>query len=250
MKVKIVSDQHLEFLASDGKYRKYFNAIHPATGAMADVCVVAGDFDVIAPRSRAFFQELCNREQQVLYVPGNHEYYGCTSMESVDDTLREFEQGLKNLIVLRTGLAYEFGGTRFLGDTMWAPKTPALITSAGLVNDTRLIPRLLGQIEERHHNFIEWLSGELRPEDIVVTHHLPSERSTPTVYLHSAAQPWFVASGVEALFETGPRAWIHGHTHERCDYVLNETRFVCNPVGYPAEAGKLPGRLEPFMFVL
>ena len=113
MKVKIVSDQHLEFLASDGKCRKYFNAIHPATGEMADVCVVAGDFDVIAPRSRAFFQELCHREQQVLYVPGNHDYYGCTSMESVDDTLREFEYGLTNLIVLRTGLAYEFGGTRF-----------------------------------------------------------------------------------------------------------------------------------------
>jgi len=250
MKVKIVSDQHLEFRASNGSYRKYFNAIHPTVGEMADVCVVAGDFDVIGPRSQAFFQELCNREQQVLYVPGNHEYYGCTSMESVDDTLREFEQGLTNLVVLRTGATFEFAGTRFLGDTMWVPKTPDLIMSAGLINDARLIPRLLGQIEERHHNFIGWLSGELRPEDIVVTHHLPSERSTPTAYRDSAAQPWFVAAGVEALYDRGPRAWIHGHTHERCDYVLNQTQVVCNPVGYPDEAGKLPGRLAPCVFTV
>jgi hypothetical protein len=121
---------------------------------------------------------------------------------------------------------------------------------AGLMNDTRLIPGLLGQIEERHKDFITWLSAELRPEDIVVTHHLPSERSTPAAYRDSSAQPWFVASGVEAFFDRGPRAWIHGHTHERCKYVLNESPVVCNPVGYPNEAGELLGRLVPCIFTL
>jgi hypothetical protein len=44
MKVKIVSDQHLESLVSNGKYRKYFNAIHPTTGEVAELCVAAGEF--------------------------------------------------------------------------------------------------------------------------------------------------------------------------------------------------------------
>ena len=26
--------------------------------------------------------------------------------------------------------------------------------------------------------------------------------------------------------------WIHGHTHDSFDYVLNGTRVVCNPRGY------------------
>jgi hypothetical protein len=32
----------------------------------------------------------------------------------------------------------------------------------------------------------------------------------------------------------GPSAvlWIHGHTHESFDYVVNGTRVVCNPRGY------------------
>lgn len=32
MKAKIVSDQHLEFRAAGGSYRKYFQAIHPLDG--------------------------------------------------------------------------------------------------------------------------------------------------------------------------------------------------------------------------
>jgi predicted phosphodiesterase len=26
--------------------------------------------------------------------------------------------------------------------------------------------------------------------------------------------------------------WIHGHTHDSCDYEMNGTRVVCNPRGY------------------
>jgi hypothetical protein len=27
--------------------------------------------------------------------------------------------------------------------------------------------------------------------------------------------------------------WVHGHTHSSFDYLLNGTRVVCNPRGYP-----------------
>ena len=26
--------------------------------------------------------------------------------------------------------------------------------------------------------------------------------------------------------------WVHGHTHERYDYMIGSTRVVCNPRGY------------------
>ena len=28
------------------------------------------------------------------------------------------------------------------------------------------------------------------------------------------------------------KLWTHGHTHERYDYMIGETRIVCNPRGY------------------
>ena len=31
----------------------------------------------------------------------------------------------------------------------------------------------------------------------------------------------------------GPRLWIHGHTHGSKDYMLGDTRVICNPGGYP-----------------
>ena len=26
--------------------------------------------------------------------------------------------------------------------------------------------------------------------------------------------------------------WIHGHTHDACDYMIGDTRVLCNPRGY------------------
>jgi hypothetical protein len=250
VKAKIVSDQHLEFRINGNSARKYFNAIHPPDGVKADVCIVAGDFAVMAIRVGWLFRELCERETQVLFVPGNHEYYQCKSMAAVDNALREIEQQWPNFKVLRTGEVFEFCGKRFLGDTMWVPKTADMILSAGRMNDSDLIPGLMGQIDERHQNFLSWLSDELRPGDIVVTHHLPSERSTPNEHRDASVQSWYVAAGAEALFAREPQAWIHGHTHGRCDYILNRTRILCNPVGYPIQIGRLPGRLSPFVFEL
>jgi len=39
-----------------------------------------------------------------------------------------------------------------------------------------------------------------------------------------------------------PKLWIHGHSHDRCDYTLGKTRVVANPLGYPNE----PRSLEAF----
>ena len=36
-----------------------------------------------------------------------------------------------------------------------------------------------------------------------------------------------------------PKLWIHGHSHDRCDYSLGKTRVVANPMGYPKEIRSL-----------
>jgi Icc-related predicted phosphoesterase len=54
-------------------------------------------------------------------------------------------------------------------------------------------------------------------------------------YANDPLNPAF-ASRLEDLIEKyQPALWIHGHTHEPCDYELFGTRVLCNPRGYPRE---------------
>ena len=42
------------------------------------------------------------------------------------------------------------------------------------------------------------------------------------------------ASDVESIiYEHEPTLWIHGHIHDTRDYMIGNTRILCNPRGYP-----------------
>jgi Icc-related predicted phosphoesterase len=53
---------------------------------------------------------------------------------------------------------------------------------------------------------------------------------------------FFVCDMTAHISERQPKLWIHGHSHDRCDYLLGTTRVVANPLGYPSE----PRSLEAF----
>jgi hypothetical protein len=42
------------------------------------------------------------------------------------------------------------------------------------------------------------------------------------------------SSDLDEFIENHPeiKLWTHGHTHHPFDYVIGETRIVCNPRGY------------------
>lgn len=82
---------------------------------------------------------------------------------------------------------------------------------------------------------VGWLRTQLTDEfvgtTVVVTHHLPHPRSIHRKYKASSLNPSF-ASDLSNLMGPSVSLWIHGHTHESFDYVVNSTRVVCNPRGY------------------
>jgi hypothetical protein len=39
--------------------------------------------------------------------------------------------------------------------------------------------------------------------------------------------------------------WVHGHTHDSFDYVVNGTRVVCNPRGYAQYGVNENPRFDP-----
>jgi len=69
---------------------------------------------------------------------------------------------------------------------------------------------------------------------VVVSHHCPSEQSVHAKYRADTIMNGGFRSNLDDFIAYRPqiKLWCHGHTHEDFDYVLGETRVVCNPRGY------------------
>jgi hypothetical protein len=69
---------------------------------------------------------------------------------------------------------------------------------------------------------------------VVVGHHSPSFLSTHELYKDETIMNGCYHSGLEEFILDHPqiKLWTHGHTHYAFDYVIGETRVVCNPRGY------------------
>src|SRR5574340_757073 len=75
MKAFICSDIHTEFYPPGYHHKKIFNSF-PKTEAI----IIAGDLT-----TKNYLESnlgyLCKRYKEVIYIPGNHEYYGSTLFE-------------------------------------------------------------------------------------------------------------------------------------------------------------------------
>ena len=234
MRIRILSDLHLEF----------DDWAPPA--ARADVVVLAGDIHV-GTKGLAWAREEFP-STPVVYVPGNHEYYG-GQFKDVSDALRYTAERLK--IALLDGDEIVIGGVRFLGATLWTDfalhgSEPRQIDRAMAdakygMNDFRVIRHAEAgtfhpqQARDIHLAQVRWLDNELtKPFDgstVVITHYLPHPQSISERFRGSSLNPAF-ASDLSHLLKPPVGLWIHGHTHDSCDYMVNGTRVVCNPRGY------------------
>lgn len=242
MKLHILSDLHLEFAPFDP----------PETSA--DVVVLAGDIGLIA--DGIYWARRTFPHQQIIYVPGNHEFYGTERLA----TLAEIKNAALKCdvhllddseVVIQSPDAQD--GVRFLGCTLWtdfrlfgdAMQQQAILAGQNGLNDFRLIhegTELLTPARSiaLHEKSVAWLKGMLNApfagKTVVVTHHLPSARSAAGRFQNSILAPCF-ASALDDLF--GKMAlWIHGHTHDSFDYEANGTRVICNPRGYVTSRGE------------
>lgn len=233
MKIHILSDLHNEFLG-----------YQPDASVQADVVVLAGDIDlgVSCPNwARQAFS--C----PVLYVPGNHEYYGGHLSETRDAI---FAAAGGNFHVLEmTGIEIE--GIRFLGTTAWTDYSAtgnrplAEWDARNSMTDFDRIKTCQGRgvvpedFVELNGRARHWLEQQLAtPFDgptVVVTHHAPSVASLG----HYANSPDHLnaafANRWEDMMGDQVALWIHGHTHVAVDYEMAGTRIVCNPRGYRGE---------------
>lgn len=202
--------------------------------------------DIVVPGSqeldecREVFDYLSTKARHILYVSGNHEYYGSLGKKQTDDMLRYI---MPSNVTWLDNTDVTLDGVHFYGGSMWFPDHPFNRLHEHEIWDFALIPDIHEWVYQNNTEFRERGADLIRPDTIVLTHHLPSHQSTPKIYRESTINRFFVSDEHKLIEATKPRLWLHGHTHTPNDYMLGATRVVCNPYGYPKErkkAGKYP----------
>lgn len=223
LKLQIASDVHCEFHQDGGK--SFFSHLK----SDADVLVLPGDI-CSGHHIRSVMQNACSIYPEVVSVLGNHEFYGCP-VSTVNSNVEEAQEQNKNLHYLRNEAVY-VKGQRFVGCTLWFEDDPLNILHEKFMQDFFSIENLRDWVYEENKQSMSFLHRTVQQGDVVVTHHLPSHRSTPERFKRSGINRFFVCDMESMIEKLQPKLWIHGHTHDSADYMIGETRVICNPFGY------------------
>jgi predicted phosphodiesterase len=225
----------------------------------ADVIVLAGDIALGTKGVR--WARAWARERPVLYIAGNHEFYG-HDLPGLIDEMREAAAG-SSVHVLEND-AVILDGVRFLGCTLWSDfdfdgperRGDAMRLCERVVNDYEHITfgpagRTLAARDTRvrHIASRRWLSAQLAQPHagptVIITHHAPLIRTRPPEAALRALAGAFASDVTDLMGGDRVALWIFGHTHRVADLHAHGTRVVSNPRGYPHQpvAGFDPARV-------
>ncbi len=236
MKIRAVSDLHFEFQEDQGAAM-----VRELGAGDFDLLVVAGDLSSFAGLGAALSAVCAGAAPRpVVFVLGNHEAYGA-SWQAALACARDVRAGAGNLTVLERETAV-IAGQRFVGCTLWFPHEGPPRPLDQHVADFQTIAGIRDWLPETARASAVFLAENVRPGDIVITHHLPHPRSVAPQFARSKLNPYFLHDVSETVEKAGAALWIHGHTHTSADYVAGATRVVCNAHGYP---GFFPGEPNP-----
>lgn len=231
MKIQVLSDLHLEFMWPDN-FKSFLSMLDPEG---VDVLVLAGDICTNTILLDVLYK-ICQKYStaDVVYVHGNHEFYGSTK-EIVASKTKEASKQIKNLHWLDCTEAV-IAGQRFIGAPLWFEFNESNEYYEQYLNDFHVIYGFKSWVYDENHRAMDFFAKELKTSDIVITHHLPSNKSVAKRFENSELSRFYVCDLESLIKERNPKLWIHGHTHDSFDYQIESstgiTRIVCNPHGY------------------
>lgn len=222
MKIKVMSDLHLEF-GSKFVFEEQLDT----------TLVLAGDIDSKLSALQIFLEYVATKFKYVIFVPGNHEYYKYEYNEARNKML---SWSRNNLYVLDNDYV-KLDGVNFIGATLWADPDPVGFYN---MSDSKLV-----RVDDRNVTTLDWMNWnysskeyikymvkEVRGPKVVITHFGPDYRLM--------AEEWRGANALNSCFWNKEledtfkdvKYWIFGHTHSSVDEEIDGCRFVCNPFGY------------------
>jgi predicted phosphodiesterase len=247
LKIAICSDLHLEFSDID----------IPNT-QNANVLILSGDIMLaerlakpeskVGIRFREFLERVSAAFPHVIYVAGNHEFYGGYFHKSIDSLRTECAK-YNNIYFLENDTKI-IDDVVFIGATVWTDMNRGdpitLHAVRDMMNDYQTIrndqqgyiPIKPADTMERHRRTLSYfrlvLSENKDKKCVVVGHHSPSFLSCHPMYTHDYIMNGAYHSDLSEFILDHPQIqlWTHGHTHHPFDYTIETTRIVCNPRGY------------------
>lgn len=201
-----------------------------------------------ALRFRDFLKRCSFQFPHVVYVAGNHEFYHGKWKASLE-YLRQECAVFPNVYFLERDTKV-INDVTFIGATLWTdcnkgdPLTLHALTD--MMNDYRIIRNdehgytklRPAHSMYRHQQTVAYLKAilpDMKDRKIVfVGHHAPSKESTHPKYKNDYLMNGGYSSDLSEFILDHPeiKLWTHGHTHDPFDYMIGETRIVCNPRGY------------------
>lgn len=229
MKINFMSDLHLEF--EFGGYPMDLSG---------DILVLAGD--IISGNQQHIDWIKGLDFKHIIFVAGNHEFYGGDIVNTERMIRNEFKDDPK--VHYLNNEVKEILGVKFVASTLWTnfngESPEAMISCRRQINDfhkimngsNKLTPQDLIKLFGESYKF---LKKNVTKGCVVVTHHAPSFLSVHDKYRGSVLNGSFANSIEEIIMDKKPKYWIHGHMHDSFDYIIHDTRIVCNPKGYQDE---------------
>ncbi len=267
MKIKLVSDLHLEF--SD---------INIKNDEGCDVLILGGDIMIAedlhdhlevpsiyeygsfadlgrkqkrVQRFRDFLKRCSFQFPDVVYVAGNHEFYNGKFYAGIE-YLRDECAKYPNIHFLERDCV-KIQDVTFIGGTLWTDMNKAdpltMHAIKDMMNDFRIIRNDKREYAKmspqdvilRHRQTLDYIKSVVAERGdekfVVVGHHSPSFQSVSEEYKHETLMNGGYHSDLSEFILDRPqiKLWTHGHTHHCFDYMIGETRIVCNPRGYENE---------------
>ena len=259
MKIKLVSDLHLEFsdiniqnehdydlliLGGDIMIAQDLHDYPPKDSIMEFV----GSRQEKSKRFRDFLKRVSFQFPQVIYIAGNHEYYHGKYPDAIDYLKTECES-YSNIHMLEME-SLTIQDITFVAGTLWTDmnrKDPLTMMSVkGAMNDYHVVRNSqreyakLSPIDtvRRHMDTMSFIKTEVEKNPdgkyVVVGHHAPSLLSVKPKYEKDYQINGAYRSDLSEFILDHPqiKLWTHGHTHNAFDYMIGSTRVVCNPRGY------------------
>lgn len=225
MRLKIFSDLHFEF-GNIHMLEDLFSNID------VDVFICAGDM----ANSRMIIDVLHTIDKivqvPVIFVPGNHEYYGSQKCY-IDEQL--LNQNFEYIKILIEGV-FEYKDFIFLGSTGWWDDIKYIHTVS--LNDFKTIYDIkqndngMAWGRKSKKFFEESLKKYQDKKVICVSHNMPSHECISEEYKNSSINACFANHWDDIILKYKPSLWVCGHTHDKVDTEIGETSIIGNPYGY------------------
>ena len=229
-----LSDIHAEHWRSANDFIKFLGYIRPVE--ISDVLILAGDIWSLHDETcLLYLDEFRKWAVEIVYVPGNHEWYDTSPKVNGKEMLDKlYNEGLR---VLGPDYykSFTYEGMRFVGTTCWYPDNALVRKRLMNWSDVAYIRGFMKwwekfQLEERKH-----LWANMQEGDIVVSHMLPSFNCVSPEWANNPDNCLYVARVDDMILDIKPKLWFCGHSHDKQDIMLGNTRIIRNPIGYPSQ---------------